>query len=299
MSGGFSWFGQEAVLQLALVYLLLAFSVHVAAKVGMFSLAGVASYGVGAYTTGYLTMEGTSVFVAILAAVALTGLLGFALAFVLARLQGLYLAMATFALVLLVQILAVEWEDVTGGAIGLLGLPLGVTTTQVFLVVVAVTAALAFLEHGRSGRTLEALRLDRSLAGSLGVSVVNARRAAFAVSSALGGLAGAFAAMLFGIFTPSDVSFALIVNVLTMVVIGGTAAWYGPVIGAAFVAWLPELLSFTGTERPIIQAALVVVVVVVAPQGGVGVVRSVTAGLRRLTRPRTPSVEEVEAGSAS
>lgn len=280
-AGSFSWLGYEAVFQLALIYVLLAFSVHIAAKVGMFSLAGVACYGVGAYATGYLTMNGAPIVLGIAVSVMGTGLIGLLLAFVLARLQGLYLAMATFALVLLVQILAVEWESVTGGALGLLGLPLGVSTEVVLVVVIAICAGLALLERGRSGRALEALRLDGSLAGSLGISVVNSRRAAFVLSSSLGGLAGAFSALLFGIFTPEDVSFHLIVDVLTMIVVGGTAAWYGPVIGAAFVAWLPELLAFTGTDRPIIQAFFVVVVVIVAPKGAVGVVRSLAALVRR------------------
>jgi branched-chain amino acid transport system permease protein len=277
------WMGQEAVVQLALVYLLLAFSVHVAAKVGMLSLAGVACYGVGAYTTGYLTMQGTPVLLAVVASAAGAGAIGLLLGYVLARLQGLYLAMSTFALVLLVQILAVEWEPVTGGALGLLGLPLGVTTEVVLVVVVLVSLGLALLERGRSGSAMEAVRLDPALAESMGIHVARVRRATFTLSAALGGIAGSFSAMLYGIFTPQDVSFHLIVDVLTMIVIGGTAAWYGPVIGAAFVAWLPEILSFAGTDRAILQAALVVVVVVLAPQGGVGLIQS---GMRRLGRRR-------------
>lgn len=293
------WMGQEAVAQLALIYLLLAFSVHVASKVGMLSLAGVACYGVGAYTTGYLTIQGTPVFGAVIASVSLAGVIGLGLAFVLARLQGLYLAMATFALVLLVQILAVEWESVTGGPIGLLGLPLGVTTELVLVVAVLICVTLALLERGRTGNAIEAVKLDPALAESLGIRVARIRRAAFTLSAALGGFAGAFSAMLFGIFTPEDVSFHLIVDVLTMIVIGGTAAWYGPVIGAAFVAWLPEILAFAGAERPIVQAAFVVLVVVLFPQGAVGLVRSGRALLVRARASRQGRAEHADVGGVA
>jgi branched-chain amino acid transport system permease protein len=118
----------------------------------------------------------------------------------------------------------------------------------------------------------------------LGVAVVRRRRVAFVLSSALGGLAGALAALSFSVLTPDDVSFSLIVDVLTIIVIGGTAAWYGPVIGAFVVVWLPEVLGFLGTARPLVQGALVVLLIVLAPEGAVGLVHAV----RRWRRPRTP-----------
>lgn len=265
----------EPLVQTAMVLMLLAFSVHVAMRAGAFSVTGVACYGTGAYTAGTLAIGGVPSVIAVLAAVAQAAVLGLVLALVLGRLRSLYLAMATFAFVLLVQVLALEWESVTGGALGLLGIPVGVSTPALVAVTAACAAGIALLERGRSGRVLESLRLDDQLAGSLGVPVVRLRRAALVLSAALGGLAGAFSALLFSVFTPEQISFELVVDVLTMVVVGGTAAWWGPVIGAVVVASLPELLAVAGTWRPVVQAALVVVLVIYAPDGVVGLVRAV------------------------
>jgi branched-chain amino acid transport system permease protein len=132
-------------------------------------------------------------------------------------------------------------------------------------------------ERGRSGRMLEALRLDDDLANSAGIAVVRQRVLAFTLSCIIGALAGAMQALLFNIFTPDNVSFALIVDALTIVVIGGTAAWYGPVIGAAVVVWLPEVLRFAGDWRLMAQGIVVVLIVVYAPEGAVGLIRRVRA----------------------
>jgi branched-chain amino acid transport system permease protein len=270
-----------SALQLTLVYVLLAFSVHVAMRAGMFSLAGVAFYGTGGYTAAILIGEGIWTPVAIVAAVAQAALLGFGLSLILGRLRNLYLGMATIACVFLVRILAIEGGDLTGGAIGLFGIRGGYTIPIAVGVAVLVAAGIIFLERGRSGRTLEALRLDEQLASSSGIVVVRTRRLAFTLSSALGGLAGASAALLFKLFTPDDVSFELIVDALTMLVLGGTAAWYGPIIGAAIVAWLPFLLSGAEDFRAPIQALVVVLVMIFVPGGAVSLIQRAAAAIRR------------------
>ncbi|WP_214103372.1 branched-chain amino acid ABC transporter permease [Acrocarpospora catenulata] len=279
------WFGAgDSTIRTALVYVLLAYGIHLALRTGTFSLAAVATYGTGAYTAGALALDGWSPVAAVAAAVVQAAVAGLVLALVLARLRNLYLAMATLAAVLLVHVLALEWESVTGGALGLLGIPRGVTVPQLLVIVALCTLAVALGERGRTGRMLEALRLDDQLAASVGIDVVRARRVAFVLSAALGGLAGSLSALQFSVLTPDEISFALIVDVLTIVVIGGTAAWYGPLIGAVALAWLPELLRWTGDLRPIVQAAIVVVLVVCAPDGAAGLIRAVAARLRRLRR---------------
>lgn len=271
----------ETTIRTGLVLVLLAFSVHVAVRSSMFSRAGVGFSGIGGYTAAVLAMDGITPALAVLAAILLCAVLGAGLALVLGRLRALYLAMATFAFVLLVQVLALEWEGVTGGPLGLFGVPTVVGIPVLAGVAALVATAVALAERGRSGRILEALRLDDQLAEALGVDVVRRRRVAFVLSSGLGGLAGALSALSFSVLTPDEVSFSLIVDVLTVIVLGGTAAWYGPVIGAFVVVWLPEVLDFLGTARPLVQGALVVLVIVLAPEGAVGLVQAVRRRLRR------------------
>lgn len=269
------WFtSNEAVIQNTLVMVLLAFSLHVSLRAGIFSVAGVGFFGIGAYTAGYLVLEREWTTVPALAAATIpAAIIGFLLALVLGRLRRLYLTMATFAFVLLIGVVALEWKSVTGGPLGLLGIPPTVSTLGLLLTVLATAAAVILYESGKSGRMLEALRLDEQLAESMGVAVVRQRVVAFVFSSMLGGLAGGMHALLFNIVTPDLAGFKLIVDGLTMIVIGGTAAWYGPVIGAAVVVWLPEVLAFAGDWRLLAQGVIVVLIVIYAPEGSVGLIR--------------------------
>lgn len=290
----------ETLIQTALIYTLIGFSVQISMRSGMFSLAGVAFYGTGAYTAGKLAFEGTAPLLAIAAAVVEAAILGLLLALILGRLKNLYLAMATFAFVLLVQVLAVEWEAVTGGPIGLLGIPVAVSTVGLVAATAACAAILVAYERGRTGRMLEALRLDDQLAGSVGIAVVRQRIVAFVLSSVFGGLAGALSALLFNVFTPDEISFGLIVNALMIIVIGGTSAWYGPLVGAFVVVWLPELLGWTGDLREIVQAAVIIALIIYAPDGFVGLVRRLRrlVGRRRARRPATGTVAVGRPGEA-
>jgi branched-chain amino acid transport system permease protein len=170
-------------------------------------------------------------------------------------------------------VLAVNWESMTGGPLGLLAIPVSVTNTGL-VVVTALSALLAFyLGRGKSGRTMEALRLDEQLARTGGIDVLRWRIIAFVLASMLGALSGAVNALLFNTLSPDQAGFDLIVDALTIMVIGGTAAWYGPLFGAAAVVWLPEILRFSGDWRSVIQGAIVVLLVVYAPEGAVGVIR--------------------------
>jgi len=161
------------------------------------------------------------------------------LALVLGRLRALYLGMASVAFVLLVQIAAVNWEGFTGGAAGLFAIPVTITTWQLALLVLAVSIGLIFFERGARGRRIEALRIDEQLAQSLGVDAKRERMHIFVFSSLLGCLSGCVSAMMFNTLAPEQVGFALIASVLMMVVIGGTSAWWGALV-IAVVVWAPE-----------------------------------------------------------
>jgi branched-chain amino acid transport system permease protein len=214
---------------------------------------------------------------AVLVGVLISGVIGLALALVLGRLRSLYLAMATVAFVLLVQILAVELEGITGGAGGLFGIPVTVSTWQLLVIVAVISVALFFFERGSRGRTIEAMRLDEQVAQSVGINIVRERNLIFVLSSMMAALSGGIAAMMFNTLAPEQAGFHLIVDTLMMVVIGGAAAWWGALVGAFIVTWLPEILRFTGDYRGIVEGLIVVLVVVYAPEGFVGLVRRVTA----------------------
>lgn len=288
------WYGSnETLIQLALTAVLLGYSVQVALRAGVFSLAGIGFYGIAGYTAGNLVKDGMSGPLAILIGVAVCLPFAYILALILGRLRSLYLAMSTVAFDLIVVTVALKWDAFTGGAGGLFAIPLASSTVSIAAVVLVVTAFLAWRERGARGRVDEVMRLDESLARTLGNDIKRRRATAFVLSCALGGLAGAHDALLFSTMLPEKLGFAAIITVLTMVVIGGAYTWSGVIIGAVIVTWLPEVLRFGGQWRELFYGAIVILVVLYAPDGLAGIVRD----LWRKVRPRLRRTAAVEAAA--
>lgn len=223
--------------------------------------------------------------VAVLASVAAAAVTGYLVALGASRLQGAYLALATWALAWLVFRTLGAFPDVFGGEQGLvraapaslvspaLGLEL-VLTPAVHVVLAGSTCltvilALRRLEAGPAGLDLAALREGPALAASLGVPVAARRRAVLTTTAALGGLSGAGSAVLLGLVAPADVSPLLSLQLFVAVLIGGTARWWGPVLGVALISALPAaadaLAAGAGLAperaRGALTAALLVLVV--------------------------------------
>lgn len=301
VTGFLGW--TEVTIQNGMIYALVGLSVYVALRAGMFSLAGVGFWGIGAYSAGRLVIEGVPTLLAIAITLVLAAVLGALIALVLGRLRDLYLVMATFAFALLIEVIAREWEGVTGGAIGLLGIPVTVTTYGLALALLLCTVLVILTDRGKAGRTFTVMRVDEPLARSMGVPVLRWRILAFVASCMLGALSGALQALMFSIMTPEQVSFTFVVDALTMIVIGGAVAWYGPLIGAAIVIWLPEILRFTGDWRTLVQGVIVVLIAVYAPQGAAGMVQKIGRMIKERRRPELPdgaslSVKRTEGASA-
>lgn len=276
------WFStNEGFIQGALVASLLAVSVQVALRAGVLSFASIGFYGVGAYGVGYLmTVRAWGLVPSVAVILVLTLVLGLALSLVLARLRALYLAMATIAFVLLVQIMALAWDSVTGGPVGMFGIPPAMGTGSVALILVAVLAVSAATQRGAVGRAYKLLRQDEPLAGALGINVRRTHRIAFVWSSVLGALAGICQANLLTVFTPDNLGFSVIVSALTALVVGGIWHWFGPLLGAALFAWLPVWFAFIGEWRGVAEGVLTLLVLIFMPSGLAGVLALVGGRIR-------------------
>lgn len=281
----FQWFSNsEGFFQGALIATLMASSVQVALRAGVLSFASVGFYGIGAYGAGFLLTKGAwPILPVVLVILAGATIVAFLLALVLARLRALYLAMATLAFVLLVHSASLALDEITGGPLGLYGIPTELGTISVAFIGALVIAINALTQRGESGRKLLLLRQDEALAGALGVDVRRTRRAAFVWSSVLGTLAGVCQANLLTVFTPENFGFGLIVSTLTALVIGGTWHWAGPIIGGLVLAWLPQWLAFAGEWREVAEGIITIVVLIFLPAGIGGVIDRVLRGTRRQT----------------
>lgn len=255
---------------------------------------------VGAFGTALLGPggQGWPLGIACATAVVLAAAIGYLVAVGASRLEGAYLALATWALAWLVQRTLLAYPDLTGGTDGLtrpspahllspnLGLDL-VLTPAVHVVLasvlcVSLLAALMRIDAGPGGLDLAALREGPALAASLGVPVAARRRTVLSITAALGALSGAGSTVLLGLVAPSDVSPLVSLQLFVAVLLGGTARWWGPVLGVAVVTALPPIADSLATgagfdaerSRGVLTALLLGAVL--ALRGPVG---------RRLSRP--------------
>lgn len=281
------WYDAHLVLiQGTLINVLLALSVQVPLRMGVFSFAGAGSYGIGAYATAIMvTRYDYSAAPAIVVGAVIAAVAGFVLSLIVARLDGLYLAMTTIAFDLILSVVVLNGGSFTGGSEGLFGIVTDLPMIAMVILVVVILLVSAWTERGRIGRKIEAVREDIPLASTMGINVVRMRRIAFVVSGAVGGLAGGLNVTVRSVVTPDDIGFPLIVLALTMIVIGGARSWLGAVLGAIIFTWLPSVLSLIGSWQQVVYGVLVALAAIWVPGGLVGLsttlFRTVEARRRR------------------
>ncbi|GEK79114.1 branched-chain amino acid ABC transporter permease [Agrococcus baldri] len=261
------------------VLMILAFSMYVVMRVGVFSVASIGFWAIAGYGAAIADQYDVPPLLIVGGALLVSGVFGLLLALLAVRLSGLSLTMVTIAFVLLLQVIVLNWEDVTGGSLGIFGLPVHIGTYGLLAVVIVVAVLLALYERGRTGRAQDSLLHDEQLAQSVGIDIRRQRIVALTLSALLGGLAGCLNVFQTGMMVSNEVGFHVVVDALTMVILGGTAAWYGPVIGAAILAWLPQMLSFADEWRLAVQGVIIVVVLVFAPQGAAGLIQRLARGV--------------------
>lgn len=269
------WYSMNVVLiQTTLTTLLLALSIQVPLRFGVFSFAGVGAFGIGGYGAAMAMVHGgwstwPAVIVGTLAAGVATLLLGL----VVQRLTGLYMGMATIAFTLIVSVVAVNGGEWTGGAAGLYGALGEISVPQIALVVLVVVALLQVTELGGIGRRVDTVREDPELANALGVDVHLYRRASFLVSGLIGGLAGALTTLLRSTITPAEVNFHLVILALTAIVVGGSRSWVGALIGSVIFVWLPTWIGFFAEWERVAYGFIVAIAAIYLPHGVLGVAK--------------------------
>ena len=216
---------------------------------GQISLGHGAFFAVGAYTAAILIDQAGWPFWATLPAAALVCFVaGYLFGLPALRLEGHYLALATFALAVAVpQILKYRHiEPLTNGVMGInvfkpeapFGLPLS-TDQWMFLVVLAVAALMFWIARNlldsRTGRAMIAIREHTMAAGTMGINVPHYKAVVFGISALYTGLAGALHGVIFEFVSPDSFRFELSIAILVGAVVGGIASLPGAVIGGIFV----------------------------------------------------------------
>jgi len=270
-----TWYDMNVVLiQTTLTTLLLALSIQVPLRFGVFSFAGVGAFGIGGYGAAMAMVHlGWSTWPAIALASVVAGVVVFLLGLVVQRLTGLYMGMATIAFTLIVSVLAVNGGDWTGGPMGLYGALGEISVLQIVVVVLVVVGLLQVTELRGMGRRIDVVRDDPELANALGVDVARYRQLSFFVSGLIGGLAGAITTLLRSTITPSEVNFHLVILALTAIVVGGSRSWVGALIGAVIFVWLPTWIGFFAEWERVAYGFIVALAAIYLPSGVLGVVK--------------------------
>jgi branched-chain amino acid transport system permease protein len=250
---------------------LLALSLNVTLSGGMLSLGNAAFAGLGGYTAGILTVHFKMPYVVSLCGGAVVaGLVGLVLGLPVLRLRGVFLAMATLAFGEVVRIAAVNL-DITGGAEGLTGIPNVTQTWMIYLAVAGAAYFMAVLRRSQLGWGLVSMREDETAAACLGIHITYYKVLAFTIGAMMAGLAGGMYAHLTYLITPRDFGFFIAVDLLIYNIVGGTRVWYGPILGAALITALPEILRGVGvTAGPIrmgVNGLILLLVILFLPNG--------------------------------
>jgi branched-chain amino acid transport system permease protein len=294
----------HADLDRLLINAVLSLSAFVTLHARMLSLANAGFMAIGAYTSAILTVKaGLPVALSMLAAMLVCGLVAVVIGLPVLRLTDVYLAICTLGFGEVVRILIVLLPGLTGGPTGAnlsTGFPYDAMRRTDTWMVAAFLALLLYLfwamARSKAGRAFRAIRERPQAAAAMGIDLVAYRSLAFLMSAMIAGAAGAFYAHSVGSLDNGDFKFTRAVDILGYAVLGGSGAWYGPLLGAGLLTALPILLrdslgASVGFLRnfaqlPNILTGLALLLVIVFLPGGISHVLAPLG--RRVRARRTP-----------
>jgi branched-chain amino acid transport system permease protein len=300
----------ESVLIFTGIHIIAAYSFYVPFKTGQISLGQAGFMAVGAYAAGIMTTKlGLPFPVALITAGLITGLVGVFVGFPALRIKGIYLLLLTLGFSEIIQVIILTW-DYTGGAQGFQGIPfLENAILYIYAVVVILVVFCARLERSSLGRAMDSIHEDELAAEVMGIDVVPVKLLAFGLGAFIAGIAGALLAHYQTYVDQVTFNILVGVEVLMFVLVGGGFSYWGPLIGACFLSLLPEFLrtirewielvpeswtegataatvydwlyeffDFENEKRLIVYGLILIVMMIVRPQGLV--TRETVRGLR-------------------
>jgi branched-chain amino acid transport system permease protein len=227
---------------------------------GVFSFGQMSFMAIGAYTAGLLTLPNSSdgsistqlpgflhgmhlpSLPATIVAGAVAAVIGLVISIPLMRMAGLAASVAMFGVLVIVHVVASNWNDVTGGTAGMAGVPTSTTRNDALMwVLIALVIAYVF-QLSRFGLRLRASREDEIAARALGIGVFNERRLAFALSAFVIGIGGALYGQFVGSFNPNAFYLEITFLTIVMAVVGGVNSLAGAVVGSMGISAIAELL---------------------------------------------------------
>ena len=253
---------------------------------------------IGGYTSAVLTTEYEWGLLPAMGA-GLAGALAFAfiVGYPTLRLKGHYLSMATLAIGMITYEVAVQWDSVTQGYLGISGIPpLGIagyeatTDRQILIVlslcVIATVLAVARIRRSRVGRAFAGLAGSEEAARALGIDVARYKLLSFLLSAGFGSIAGSLFVHVVGYVSPEVFSLHMIILSFTMLYVGGIGTIAGPVVGALVVSVLPETFRAFRDYQDLAYGTALILLLIFAPRGLAGLFTAI--GERPAKKGKSP-----------
>lgn len=285
--GGMSAY-KSGILIFVGIYIILAVSLDLLMGfAGQISVGHAAFFAIGAYVSGILTAKcGASPVLALIAGMALSGAVAWAVGRPVLALKEYYLAMATLALneIIVTLIIGLQW--LTGGASGLRDVPAfsvpGFSFDNpvhyyyfVWTIVVLVVGSSVAVARSPFGRTLIAIHSDETAAKTFGIDCAKYKVRVYVLSACYASLAGSLFAHYMGFLAPDDFGVMTSINILVMLYLGGIGTIYGPALGAVFLKLLPEVTYQFQDYELLMNGIILIMVLVFMPKGLFGILTGI------------------------
>ncbi len=270
----------QHLLIVASLYVVLSLSLNlVSGMTGQLSIGHAAFYGIGAYATALLMLKlHMPYWATIPISGIITALFGLLLGLPTLRLQGDYLAIVTLGFGEIVRLVFLNWESLTRGPMGLPGIPspqignymFASTMPFYYLILILVVLTVLFMVRiadSEFGLSLIAVSHDEVAAEAVGIPTMRAKLLAFTFAALFAGVAGGYYATYISFVSPDSFTFMDSITILSMVVLGGLASIPGVVLGAIVLGLAPEVMRFMADYRMLLYGALMVIMMIVKPEG--------------------------------
>ncbi|MFZ6719513.1 branched-chain amino acid ABC transporter permease [Undibacterium sp. Ji49W] len=246
---------------------MLALSIYLTLSCGLLSLANAAFMGIGAYTASMISMQtGLPFPLALLAGAIMPAIVALVIGIPTLRLSGVYLAMATLGFGEVVRVIVLNME-ITGGPMGLNGIPQKTEWWHILILLAVILFVLARMRRSKIGRAFEAIKEDEIAARLMGVNVGGYKLLAFVMGASIAGIAGGLNAHYTFTIGPGNYAFENAVDILTMAVFGGTSNLIGPLIGSSSLTLLPEFMHSLKDFRLAANGLILILVILYLPKG--------------------------------
>ena len=266
-----------------LIYIIIVISFNLTfGFTGLVNLGHMVFFGIGAYTSAILTLNGVPWYFALILAGIITSIIGAAIAMITARLKGDYFQIVTLGLVFIAITISRNWISLTRGALGLPGIPPILKNNFYYMMFVFAIAAMSllffyWLTNSETGKIFQAIRDDETATAVLGKNTYAYKVLSISISTFFAGVAGSLYAHFIKFVDTTIFDLGFFILILSMLITGGLASITGSIAGVVVISVFTEVVRYISVNPEIIGAAremafmgIIILILIYKPRGMMG-----------------------------